>query len=66
MVFLNINESTNNKIKNMDDENMDDENMNDENTDNKKNKKQLTELLSDYIRDGKQVFILIYTPLAKF
>ena len=60
MVFLNINESTNNKIKNMDDENMDDENMNDENTDNKKNKKQLTELLSDYIRDGKQVFILIY------
>jgi thiol-disulfide isomerase/thioredoxin len=70
MVFLNIDESTNNKIKNMnhenmddenmDDESMDDENMDDENTDNKRNKKQLTELLSDYIRDDKQIFILIY------
>jgi len=75
MVFLSINEATNNRRKNTDDkntndentddenindENTDDENTNDENTNDKINKQPLTELLSNYIHDNKQVFILIY------
>jgi len=70
MVFLSINEATNNRRKNTDDENtndentddenINDENINDENIDDKINKQPLTELLSNYIHDNKQVFILIY------
>ena len=65
MVFLSINEATNNRTKNTNDENTNDENTNDENTndesiDDKINKEPLTELLSNYIHDNKQVFILIY------